>query len=48
MNEITIGEFTLRDEGEDEIWICHENGEESAFSKESLERVLRKFYNDNL
>ena len=47
--EYTIGEFTLSEfpEQPDSLWIHHESREGAAFDIKELEKVIRKFYNDN-
>jgi hypothetical protein len=47
--EITIGEFTLTLDEDDSknIWIHHSSREGGSFDIKELEKLIRKFYNDN-
>jgi hypothetical protein len=44
---ITIGALTICKQTSGNLWIEQEDGEGSEFSENMLEKVLRKFYDDN-
>jgi hypothetical protein len=44
---ITIGTFTICKQTSGSLWIEQDDGEGSEFSESMLEKVLRKFYDDN-
>lgn len=46
--EIQIGEFTIHQPQNGELWIEHESGEAGGFSEEEFEESILKFFRERL